>query len=49
MTKKLERKIDGTYTRLLRKVLGVKWYDFVKNEVLYENTVKVTEKIKRGE
>ena len=35
MTKAQEKSLDGTYTKMLRMVLGVTWKDKVSNAVLY--------------
>ena len=34
MTKVQEKSLDGTYTKMLRMVLGVSWKDKVNNDVL---------------
>lgn len=41
----LEKSIDGTYTRMLRKALNVHWSTHTTNEVLYGKLPKVTDKI----
>ena len=46
LTKTLETKIDGCYTKLLRYALGVKWQDRVRNEDLYGTLPRVSEKIR---
>ena len=46
LTEKLERKIDGCYTRLLRASLGYTWKDKITNEILYGEIPKVTSKIR---
>ena len=35
LTKQVERALDGTYTRMLRKVLNIGWNEKVSNETLY--------------
>ena len=47
LTKELEKKLNGCYTRLLRLVQGYTWKDHIKNETLYSNLPKVTEKIQQ--
>ena len=37
ITKAMENKIDGLYTKLLRRVLNVSWRDHVSNKELYAN------------
>ena len=37
LTKVMETKIDGLYTKLLRRVLNVSWRDHVSNKELYGN------------
>ena len=37
LTKTLQRKLDGVFTRMLRKTLGLTWEDKVTNTVLYGN------------
>ena len=37
MTKTLEKKIDGAYTKLLRYALGYSWKDKISNRLLYDN------------
>jgi hypothetical protein len=46
MTGRLENKINGTYTKLLRKAFSVSWYDMLSNEHLYDGNKKVCEKIR---
>ena len=46
LTKKLERKINGCYTRLLRMVLNVHWSQHLTNVELYGNIPIVSDKIK---
>ena len=47
LTKNMERKLDGTYTKLLRKAVNVSWFDKVKNSDLYGDMEAVSVKIKR--
>ena len=46
LTKAQEKSLDGTYTKMLRMVLGVSWKDKISNAVLYNGLPKVSEKIK---
>ena len=45
-TKSFLRKIDGGYTRMLRIPLSLSWRLKVKNEDLYKDIPRVTDKIK---
>ena len=45
LTCTLHKKLNGTYTRLLRSALGFVWSDKISNEILYGNLPKVTDKI----
>ena len=45
ITKSLEKKIDGCYTRMLRMSLNVSWKQKLTNEQLYQELPKVTCKI----
>ena len=45
MTKRLERMVDGCYTRMLRMVLGVSWKQHMTNSELYGKLPKVSSKI----
>lgn len=45
LTKQLEKGIDGTYTRMLRTALNVKWQQHMTNEELYGNLPKVSKRI----
>ena len=47
LTKALSSRIDGCYTRLLRKALNVSWKERRTNALLYQNLPKVTTKIKQ--
>lgn len=42
LNKKLERELDGCYTRMLRVVNNVTWKDHMSNKVLYGNLPQVT-------
>ena len=46
LTKTLARKLDGTYTRLLRAALNVSWRRHLTNDELYGNLPKMTDTIK---
>ena len=46
LTKALTRKLDGTYTRLLRACQNVSWRQHLTNKELYGNLPKVTDTIK---
>ena len=46
LTKTLARKLDGTYTRLLRAALNVSWRQHLTDDELYANLPKVTDTIK---
>ena len=46
LTKALTRKLDGTYTRLLRAAINVSWRQHLTNKELYGNLPKVTDTIK---
>ena len=43
---KLENKIDGAYTRMLRAALNVSWKEHLTNKELYGKTPKVTSSIR---
>ena len=45
LTKKIEKQLDGTYTRMLRKALNVSWKQHMTNEELYKNLQNVSKKI----
>ena len=47
LTKTLLKHLDGTYTRILRIILNVHWYQKVTNEVLYGAIEKISIKIRR--
>ena len=44
-TKKLETKLNGCYTKMLRVVNNVKWQQRISNNVLYNNLPKITNTI----
>ena len=46
LTKGLERALDGTYTRLLRYALGIKWQDHQTNVQVYQSIQPVTERLR---
>ena len=46
LTRAQEKSLDGTYTKMLRMVLGVTWKDKVSNEVLYGRLPRLSDKIK---
>ena len=46
LTKQLEKSIDGTYTRMLRTALNVRWQQHMTNDDLYGNLPKISEKIR---
>ena len=47
LTETEERKLDQTYTRMLRKVHNVTWKDKVTNKELYGDMVKISSLIRR--
>ena len=47
MTKTLVKKVDGTYTRMLRRVKNVSWRAHMSNEQLYGPIPKLSATIKR--
>ena len=47
ITKELEKKLNGCYTRLLRYILGYTWKDRINNETLYNDIPKVSAKIQQ--
>lgn len=47
LTKAMERHLDGSFTRLLRKALNVSWRQKMRNEILYQGVKKVTIQLKR--
>ena len=46
LTKNLEKKLDGTYTRLLRASLNINWRQRVTNKSLYGNLAKVSQLVR---
>ena len=46
LTKALKKRLDGTYTRLLRTALNVSWEDHITNRDLYQDLLPITEVIK---
>ena len=46
MTKSLENKLNGAYTRMLRAALNVHWSQRVTNKELYNDLPKITETIR---
>ena len=47
LTKKEDKSLDGTYTRMLRMVLNVDWRDHVTNHVLYGKLPKISSVIRQ--
>ena len=45
LTEALEKSLDGTYTRMLRKAQNIHWSSHTPNEVLYGKLPKVSDKI----
>ena len=45
LTQKMERQLDGMYTRMLRMVLNISWKSHTTNKVLYDGMPKLTHKI----
>ena len=45
LTKELTKRLDGTYTRMLRCALNISWKSHTTNEVLYSNIPKLSEAI----
>ena len=43
MIGKMRKRLDGTYTRMLRAVLGVSWDEHKANKELYGNLPKITD------
>ena len=46
LTASLEKKIDGTYTRMLRSVTNKSWRDHLTNEQLYGDIPKISKSIR---
>ena len=40
-----QESLDGSYTRILRVVLNVKWRDHISNSDLYEDLPKISDKV----
>ena len=47
LTKSLEKKLNGTYARMVRKVQNISWKDKVTNNFLYCSNPRLTEIIRR--
>ena len=43
MTGKMSNRLDGSYTRMLRAVLGVSWKEYKTNKELYGNLPQITD------
>ena len=48
MTGKMRTRLDGTYTRMLRAVLGDSWKEHKSNKELYGNHPKITDTLMIG-
>ena len=48
LTRSEEKKLDGTYTRMLRKVYNVTWREKISNKELYGKTEKLSSVIRRN-
>ena len=46
LTPKLEKQLDGCYTRMLRTIFNINWRQHVTNKELYGNIPKVSDKIR---
>ena len=46
LTRKLEKQLDGCYTRLLRTAFNIHWQEHVTNKELYGELPKVSDKIR---
>ena len=46
LTKQEEKSLDGTYTRMLRMVLNIRWDEHITNEALYGSLSKVSNTIR---
>ena len=46
LNKTIEKKLDGTYTRMLRMVLNIHWNEHKTNEELYGDMPKISHKIR---
>jgi hypothetical protein len=47
LTKTLNRRLDGAYTRLLRFALDIPWQDHIKNAVIYDKLPKISNVIRQ--
>ena len=47
LTKTLLKQLDGIYTRIIRMILKLHWFQKVINEVLYGTIEKISTKIRR--
>ena len=47
LTKTLQRKLDGVFTRMLRKTLGLTWKDKVPNTELYGNIPSLSSELRQ--
>ena len=47
LTNSLLKKLDGTYTKILRMVLNIHWTHTIKNEILYVTLERLSKKIRR--
>ena len=49
LTKDLVDKINGSYTRMLRRAKNITWSDFISNKILYSDTgvSRITRRIKK--
>jgi hypothetical protein len=47
MTESLRKSLDGTYTKLLRYALNIKWQDRIRNTDLYQNLPKVSTRLQQ--
>ena len=45
LTKRLEKKLDGNYTRMLRAILNKSWRQYPKKHQLYGHTPPITKTI----
>ena len=43
LTKDLEKKLDGTYTKMLRAVRGISWRQHMTNDELYGDLVRISD------
>ena len=46
VTKKLEKSVNGCYTRMLRTALNERWQQHMNNQELYESLPRMTETIR---